>query len=165
MCQSYEVRFRKEGQLPYQHDTYDRRIQLGASRRRREDAELLHNVDRWAGAIYLGGYTIECSLKALICYNEGTHSVKDTKMFKKGVQGVTLHNLTHLLAELPVIQRTITLDRTGKYREAWNTVTSLWRKDILRYWDRVGDRQDGERFMNAMRILHEFILGQQGETK
>lgn len=28
--------------MSYQHDTYDRRIQIGASRRRREDAEVLH---------------------------------------------------------------------------------------------------------------------------
>jgi len=150
--------------VPYQHDTYDRRIQLGASRRRREDAESLHAAGRWAGAVYLGGYALECSLKALICYHEGKHSVKDTRMFGKGVSGVTLHDLTHLLAELPVIQRTISLDRTGKYKEAWNIVTSLWHKDVLRYWDRVGNRQDGERFMSAMQMLHNFILRQQGET-
>jgi hypothetical protein len=76
--------------VPYQYDTYDRRIQLGASRRRREDAESLHAAGRWAGA--------------------------------------------------------------------------LWHKDVLRYWDRVGNRQDGKRFMSAMQMLHNFILGQQGET-
>ncbi|MEN2383687.1 MAG: hypothetical protein HEQ35_31370 [Gloeotrichia echinulata IR180] len=37
-------------------DTYDRRCQLGASRRRLEDALALHNQKRWTGAIYLGGY-------------------------------------------------------------------------------------------------------------
>jgi hypothetical protein len=42
-------------------DTYDRRIQLGASRRRFEDAEILHNQKRWTGAIYMGGYAIECN--------------------------------------------------------------------------------------------------------
>jgi hypothetical protein len=110
-----------------------------------------------------GGYTLECSLKALICYNEGKHNVKDTRMFRKGVSGVTLHDLTHLLAELPVIQHTITLDRIGRYKEAWNIVTSLWHKDVLCYWDRVRNRQDGERFMSAMQMLHNFILGQQGE--
>jgi hypothetical protein len=85
-------------------------------------------------------------------------------MFRKGVSGVALHDLTHLLAELPVIQRTITLDRTGRYKEAWNIVTSLWHKDVLRYWDRGGNRQNGERFMSAMQMLHNFILRQQGET-
>jgi hypothetical protein len=84
-------------------------------------------------------------------------------MFRKGVSGITLHDLTHLLAELPVIQRTITLDRTGRYKDAWNIVTSLWHKDVLRYRDSVSNRQDGERFMSAMQMLHNFILGQQGE--
>ena len=60
--------------MPYQHDTYDRRIQLGASRRRREDAEALHGAGRWAGGIYLAGYAIECSLKALICSFEGKNN-------------------------------------------------------------------------------------------
>jgi len=99
--------------LPYQHDTYDRRIQLGASRRRREDAKSLHDAGRWAGAIYLGGYAIECSLKALICFNERKNNLKDTRMFKNVVQASTLHSLTHLLGVLPQVQRAIELDRTG----------------------------------------------------
>lgn len=111
--------------MTYQHDTYDRRIQLGASRRRREDGESLHKAGRWTGAIYLAGYAIECSLKALICSNEGKNSFKETRMFKRGAQGDTLHNLTHLLRETPAIQRAITLDRTGTYKNAWNTITSL----------------------------------------
>jgi len=122
--------------LPYQHDTYDRRIQLGASRRRREDAEALHGAGRWAGAIYLAGYAIECSLKALICSFEGKNSFKDTRIFKRGVQADTLHSLIHLLQETSALQRAIMLDRTGQYKKAWNIITSLWQKDELRYWDK-----------------------------
>ncbi len=85
--------------MSYQHDTFDRRIQLGASRRRREDAEVLHGSGRWAGATYLAGYAIECSLKALICSFEGTNNFKETRIFKKGAQGNTLHSLMHLLQE------------------------------------------------------------------
>jgi hypothetical protein len=36
-----------------------RRCQLGASRRRFEDAQVLHDQGRWTGSIYLGGYAIE----------------------------------------------------------------------------------------------------------
>ncbi len=64
-------------------DTYDKRCQLGASRRRFEDAQALHSCKRWAGSIYLGGYTIECSLKSLICYEDGKNNFKDTRIFKK----------------------------------------------------------------------------------
>jgi len=150
--------------LTYQHDTYDRRIQLGASRRRREDADALHDAHRWAGAIYLAGYAIECSLKALICSNEGKNSFKDTRMFKRGVQGDTLHNLARLLQEAPAIQRAITLDRTGTYRNAWNTIASLWQKDELRYWDKLGDEDSSKRFLDSVKVMHRFILSQQGEA-
>ena len=150
--------------MTIRHDTFDRRIQLGASRRRREDGEALHQAQRWAGAIYLTGYAIECSLKALICSNEGKNSFKETRIFKRGAQGNTLHSLAHLLRETPAIQRAITLDRSGKYREAWNIITSRWQKDELRYWDRLGDEDDSKRFMNAVKLLHTFILNQQGES-
>lgn len=149
--------------MPYSHDTYDRRIQLGASRRRREDAEQLHAMQRWASAIYLGGYAIECSMLALICHNEGVNNIKDTRLFKRGFSGATLHNLTTLVDELPALKRAIVLDQTGKYKAAWNTITSLWQKDALRYWDRVGDMHECERFLNAIKVIHAFILGQQGE--
>ena len=150
--------------MTYQHDTYDRRIQLGASRRRREDGEALHGTGRWAGAIYLAGYAIECSLKSLICSNEGKNSFKETQIFKRGEQGNTLHSLTHLLRETPAVQRAIMLDRTGKYRTAWNIITSLWQKDELRYWDRLGSEDDSQRFIDAVKLIHTFILNQQGEA-
>lgn len=150
--------------MTYQHDTYDRRIQLGASRRRREDGETLHTAGRWAGAIYLAGYAIECSLKALICTNEGKNSFKETRMFKRGAQGATLHDLRHLLQELPALQRAIALDRTGTYKNAWNTIAHLWQKDELRYWDKRGDEHDSRRFIDAVKVIHAFILSQQGEA-
>jgi hypothetical protein len=150
--------------LPNSHDTYDRRIQLGASRRRRDDAIVLHEANRWAGAIYLAGYAIECSLCALVCYNERKNNFKDTRLFKEGLQGATLHNLEHLLRKLPSVQRKIALDRTGKLREAWSTITRLWQKDALRYWDKQGDEHDSERIMAAVKLLHTFILNQQREA-
>lgn len=102
--------------MKYSHDTYDRRIQLGVSRRRFEDAQSLHSSGRWAGAVYLGGYAIECGLKSLICHTENTSNFKDTRLFKRGVAGATLHELSRLLAELPALQRAIATDRTGSIR-------------------------------------------------
>lgn len=150
--------------MPYQHDTYNRRIQLGASRRRREDAEVLHQSSRWAGAIYLAGYAIECSLKSLICWNEGKCSFKETQVFNKGNQGATLHNLALLLQELPSLRRAIMLDRTGIYKNAWDTITRLWQKDGLRYYDKVGNEHECQSFMTAIAVIHAFILRAQGEA-
>jgi hypothetical protein len=143
------------------HDSYDRRIQLGASRRRREDGEVLHKADHWAGAMYLGGYAIECALKALICYRERKNNFKDTRAYSK-IDGNSLHNLGLLLAEVPAVQRAITMDHTNTYRPAWYLITRLWRKDQLRYWDKKGNKQDSTNFLEAVKIIHDFLLAKQG---
>jgi hypothetical protein len=145
-------------------DTYDRRCQLGASRRRLEDAIALHSCKRWAGSIYLGGYAIECSLKSLICFMERENNFKDTRIFKKGLQGSELHSLTKLLRDLPQIQRAIQLDRTNNYKNAWDTISNLWRNDELRYSEKIGDEKDSKSFIEAVQLLHDFILRQQSET-
>ncbi len=144
--------------------TYDQRVQLGASRRRREDAEALHTDDCWNGAIYLGGYAIECSLKSLICYNEGKTSFKDTRAFRNGLSGNSLHSLTKLLAQVPSVQRAIELDRTNTYKPAWKTIQNLWQKDALRYSEKKGAYQDSERFISAVQQLHKLLLLQQREA-
>lgn len=146
-------------------DTYDRRVQLGASRRRLEDAQVLHQQERWSGAMYLGGYAIECSLKSLICYEEGPkiNNFKDTWMFKKGLKGSDLHNLPKLLECVESLKRAIELDRSNTYKEAWKTILS-WRNDELRYSDKLGNEAESIRFIKAVEQLHRFILSKQGEA-
>lgn len=145
-------------------DTYDRRCQLGASRHRLKDAQVLHNQKRWTGAIYLGGYAIECSLKSLICYEQRKNNFKDTQIFKKGLQGSELHSLTKLLGGIPTLQRAIQTDRTNVYRDAWNTVSYLWRNDELRYSEKMVNEDESKRFIKAVQILHEFLLAKQDEA-
>lgn len=157
--------------MTYHHDTYDRRIQLGASRRRYEDAIALHTSERWNGAIYLGGYAIECSLKSLICYSERKNNLKETG-FIEGKQGAALHNLPDLLEGAQLmsllkgsgLKNKLFLDRTGKLQNAYKTIIQLWQKDHLRYGDKVGNQEDSERFIAAVTVLHRFILGRQGEA-
>lgn len=144
-------------------DTFDKRSQLGASRRRFEDAQILNSYKRWTGSIYLAGYAIECSLKSLICFEENKNNFKDTNIFQKGLQASSLHNLVTLLEALPLIQRAIQLDRTGKYKEAWNLVTFIWRNDELRYSDKLGDEETSNKFIKAVQLLHTFFLDKQGE--
>lgn len=145
-------------------DTFDRRCQLGASRRRLDDAAALRSCKRWAGSIYLGGYAIECSLKSLICHLERKNNFKDTSIFKKGLQGSELHSLTKLLGGLSEVQRAIKLDRTKVYENAWNTVSSLWRSDELRYSEKSGDEAESKRFIEAVKLLHQFFLTRQNEV-
>lgn len=149
--------------MTYTHNTFDRRILLGASRRRLEDASNLSLAQRWSGSMYLGGYAIECSLKALICYLEGANNLQDTRSFKNQEQDMRSHQLTRLVQVLPQLQRAIETDRTGQYREAWEYLCTRWRTNELRYWDRQGEPDVSERFLQAVKTLHRYILEQQGE--
>ncbi len=146
------------------YDTYDRRVQLEASRHRRKDAEFLQQSARWNSAIYLAGYAIECSLKALVCYGEHKNNLKETTLFKRGVQGAALHNLWSLYEATPLTFRNaVALDRTNTLKNAWETIVRLWRKDHLRYARKLGDETECKRFLEAVKIFHAFILYHQKE--
>lgn len=145
-------------------DTYSRRCQLGASRHRLEDAIQLCKSRRWTGAVYLGGYAVECSLKALICYNERKANFKETKAFKdKGLRGASLHSLSKLLDQCPSLKRAIEIDRTRQYRKAWDLVTETWRNDELRYSRQLGNESNSAEFIESVKLLHRWILAKQGE--
>lgn len=144
-------------------DTYDRRIQLDASRLRYKDALALQRSERWNGAIYLGGYAIECSLKSLICYESCIMNLKDTRMFKSGMQGTILHNLGRLREESRLLELAIKLDKTGKLSNAWSIIIQLWQKDGLRYGRNLGHKAECDRFLQAVESLYSVILRKQGE--
>lgn len=147
------------------HDTYDRRVQLGASRHRCKDADLLQQSARWNGAIYLAGYAIECSLKSLICYGECKNNLKETLIYRRGIQGANLHNLWLLYEAAPQsFRNAIKLDRTQTLKKAWETVIKTWQKDELRYGHKLGDEDECEEFIKAVKTLYSFILRQQGEV-
>lgn len=144
-------------------NTYDKRCQLGASRRRFEDAVALHSCKRWWGAVYIGGYAIECSLKSLICHDEHKANFKETSAFKKGLHGASLHNLAMLLSKTN-LHRTMELDRTGKLKDTWNTIASVWISDELRYSDKLGEELDSTKFIEALKTWHQLLLSKQGEA-
>ncbi len=74
-----------------------------------------------------------------------------------------LVHLLKLLESLPSLQRNIESDRTNSYKNAWNTVTRLWHNDQLRYSDKQGKENDSEGFIQAVELLHRYLLDQQGE--
>jgi hypothetical protein len=93
-------------------DTYDRRVQLDASRLRYKDAIHLQKAERWNGAIYLGGYAIECSLKALICHENCTNNLKETCLFKGG-------NVKACIKKEYRVQLYIIWEHCVKHRTCW----------------------------------------------
>jgi hypothetical protein len=150
------------------YNTYDRRVQLGASRHRYEDATFLQQCGRWNGAIYLAGYAIECSLKSLICYRGKKDNLKDTRFYEEETeknQGMGfLHNLQKLCDALPDVRRAILYDNNHTLKNAWRTVTQGWRKDELRYGHKLGNERECKLFLDNARVLYRFILSMQGES-
>jgi hypothetical protein len=80
-------------------------------------------------------------------------------MLTGGARGASLHNLESLLKNAGIDASLMTaLDRSGHVHEAWKTVVKLWDKDGLRYGDKVGQQSDSKRFIEAVKVLHDFIL-------
>ena len=147
-------------------NTYDRRTQRLAAERRYEDALALQRAGRWNGAIYLGGYAIECSLKSLICYTESKIVLTETKLFKpkEGQETdphnrVNLHNLDDLLTYASTeVNLMIRADKSRKFNEARKTVVNLWKMSELRYEAKVTHKNECERFMADVELLYSFIM-------
>ena len=114
--------------------------------------------------MYLSGYAVECAFIALICYAECNNNFKDTSAFvSNGITGSTMHQLSRLLSVSPSIQTAISADMTQKLRTAWSIVASQWKYCQLRYYNKDGNKDDAERFVDAVRTLHALLLRQQGE--
>lgn len=143
-------------------NTYLRVVQLGASRRRSEDSKLLLEHKHWNSAAYMGGYSIECSLKSLICYLEKTQDFKNTSFYKGGITGASLHILSRYLDKIESLRKAIELDKTNTYKPAWKLITS-WSTD-LRYSEKVGDEAEATRLLSAINIIYKWILKEQGEA-
>ena len=121
-------------------DTYDCRTQLGASRRRYEDALALYNARRWNGAIYVGGYAIECSLKSLICYiNNSKRNFKDTPMYTGGARGAALHNLESLLKNAHIDASLMAaLDQLGQSQRSMENCCKAMGQRWVALWGQSG---------------------------
>jgi hypothetical protein len=113
--------------------------------------------------MYLAGYAIECSLKAWVCSHEQRLNFKDTRMFRQLGQGAALHNLNLFLNYLGPLDEAIKRKRDPRYASAWKIVTYMWQKDELRYWNKLGNKEDCRRFLEAVQFMYQFILHSQGE--
>jgi len=153
------------------HETYHRRVQVGASRRRLEDAQKLLEQQRWVGAMYLGGYAVECALVALICFMEGKTDFRDTRAFASGIKGATIHNLTKLVGadSAGKVRGMIETDSSDTLKQSWNLVSGNWQYEKLRYYDKdgIGNHTEAQKkaqdFIGAVKQIQGLLLRVQGE--
>ena len=122
-----------------------------AARQRLTTAEVLLREKLTLDAQYLGGYTVECSLKALIL--ELTTAAGRADKLKKISSGAIMHRSDVLLGELRDVGVSLPLALAKRMRRfEWST--------NLRY--ETGRRDTGETiaFLKTAKAIHEWVEGQ-----
>ncbi|MCI0694905.1 hypothetical protein L0337_23215 [candidate division KSB1 bacterium] len=107
-----------------------------------------------SGAIYLGGYVVECMLKWAICQRKGTIYLEDLpdQHLAERLTGARGHDLDFLLR---VSGLRPLLESDDKLYIAFNQV-SIWSVH-LRYNPKAGDAQSAYLFLNSVHELRDWL--------
>lgn len=125
--------------------------QSKASLRRREDAEALFQSGRWQGAMYLGGYAVECLLKAALMHQFDCRTLADLEreLRDRGLMAADSTMYTHQFETLFRVAGHF--DRLRASREVWPRfrTVNLWRPS-LRYDPHPVGPEDAQDFLEAV---------------
>jgi HEPN domain-containing protein len=114
-------------------------------------AQTLLRAKRTLDAQYIGGYTVECSLKALIM--ELTPGPDKTNQLERITSGAIMHRPAVLLGELRNLGSALPLLLSNRLlRFNWTT--------DLRYETRRRDRGETIAFLKTARAIYEWVKGQ-----
>ena len=125
-----------------------------AAQRRLAAAEILLNQEGRSfnlDAVYLAGYTAECSLKALIV--EATPREARTAMAADISQGARAHDFEYLMY---IYRARCSGTVPRDVRECLTRVRSIWNADI-RYDSRQIESADAEAVIEAARAVLEWV--------
>jgi HEPN domain-containing protein len=122
-----------------------------AARQRLNTAEFLleqrYNLD----AMYLAGYTVECTLKALIL--EITPVDRHAQMLQRITAGATMHDPEALGGILKDLGRPIPLELVKRFRRSgWSTA--------LRYETGRTDTAETRGFLKTAKATYDWVEGQ-----
>lgn len=121
------------------------------AQQRREDAEFLFKNQRFLGAMYLAGYTVECVLKSLLLANSTKGERKEIVL---GFKGKKAHDLEDLRRQvLPIAGGKV----PQGLAEAFARVAS-WKPD-LRYEAGRGDLGTVRVFLDSVDAIFEWAKG------
>ena len=106
-----------------------------------------YNLD----AMYLAGYAVECTLKALIL--DSTSVADQSNRLKEISTGKKMHNLEVLGAILKDLGRPIPLDLVKRFRRSrWTTA--------LRYESGRTDTGETRAFLKTAKLAYDWVEGQ-----
>lgn len=119
-----------------------------AAAQRMTGAEALHRAKLNLDAQYLGGYTVECSLKALILHL--TSDEKKATILKRITAGAKMHRPDVLLSELRKLRVALPVDIAKRMRRFdWST--------DLRYESGRRDTGQTVAFLNTAKAVYEWV--------
>ncbi len=121
-----------------------------AARQRLDTAQLLYEHRRTLDAMYLAGYAIECSLKALILHH--TPAADQSSVASKISRGSKMHRHEVLLELLPR-DVLLPMELSKRLRQ------STWTTD-LRYQSGRIEASDVEEFLITVEALYTWVEGQ-----
>jgi hypothetical protein len=137
-----------------------RNVYAQAAIQRLRDSRALLDKKRYIGAIYLGGYAIECYLKALICSRYDFEPLEDWEWQvarktgqKPEVTGAKGHLLEVLLGHAGLMKSL----RQDAQAYQYFKIVNQWHVG-LRYDSGQGKAESTSRFLNAVEALYTWLL-------
>ena len=132
--------------------------QASASHQRLEDAKVLLNASRWRGAMYMGGYAVECLLKVKLMHIYDCQNLRalDDVLRQRSIlpehRTVFTHQLEDLLRLAPGYNR---LRRNKDFWHMFHEV-NLWTPQ-WRYTAKQVTRQEATRFLTFIENVMHWI--------
>lgn len=112
-----------------------------------KDVEFLYKQKRFALVLYLGGFVVECLLKAALW----------KRRHERGVRELLFgHDLARLLAASPVLSRDMERDRLGAYNYFYFVRVSSWHVGI-RYNPKQVAPEDADAFLTQLREVRRWL--------
>lgn len=110
------------------------------------DAASLFDAGRYAAAVYLAGYAVECSLKAMICKTLDLDDLPGT---------FAVHDLELLLLHSGLNKR---IRENSQVHEAFKKLDEVW-SEVVRYDDPVKyTTQEAGRMMTLVREVVQWLV-------
>jgi hypothetical protein len=138
-----------------------RNVFAQAAIQRLRDSRMLLKARRYIGAMYLGGYVIECFLKFLICNRYDVEHLEDWEWQvakrtgrKPDATGAKGHLLEALLEHAGLLE---IIRGNAQAYQLFRTVNSQWYVG-LRYYAGQGSVEDASRFLKAAEALYDWLL-------
>jgi hypothetical protein len=132
--------------------------QSKASQHRRDDAQVLLNAARWRGAMYLGGYSVECLLKSRLMkmFECRTLLKLDEELKERGLIAAEATMYTHQFESL--LRVTGHLDRLRQDAKLWPSfaIVNRW-VPAWRYDPDLSKREEAEDFFEALDKITSWI--------